>query len=128
MKINNKYVLNTKAYAEMLQKNNEKIKLYKEKIDELEKYNKLYKDSSEAKFHNCKYRQSRFIGGWDDVSSGMCELPNEDGRLDKLVEAGLLVKHIHGNSIEYFPVKSTKCNPACIFYEKAQSCLTWAGR
>ena len=37
MKINNKYVLNTKAYAEMLQKNNEKIKLYKEKIDELEK-------------------------------------------------------------------------------------------
>ena len=129
MGINDKYVLNTKAYAEMFQKNNEKIKLYKEKIDELEKQNKIYKDNSEAKCHNCKYRQSRFYtGGWDDVSSGMCELPNEDGRLDKLVEAGLLVKHTHGNSIEYFPVKSTKCNPACIPYEKAQSGLTWAGR
>ena len=129
MEINDKYVLNTKAYAEMFQKNNEKIKLYKEKIDELEKQNKLYKDNSQAKCNNCKYRQSRFYtGGWDDVSSGMCELPNKDGRLDKLVEAGLLVKHPHGNSIEYFPVKSTKCNPACIFYEKAQSGLTWAAR
>ena len=63
----------------------------------------------------------------------MCELPNENGRLDKLVEAGLLVKHINGNSIEYFPVKSNKHNPACmyptcIFYEKAQSSLTWADR
>ena len=129
MKIDKKYVLNTKAYIKMFQKNNDKIKLYKEKIDELEKQNKLYKDNSEAKCNNCKYRQSRFYtGGWDDVSSGMCELPNEDGRLDKLVEAGLLVKHTHGNSIEYFPVKSNKCNHACIFYEKAQSGLTWANR
>ena len=129
MKTDKKYVLNTKAYAKMFKKNNEKIELYRKKIDELEKQNKLYKDNSEAKCYNCKYRQSRFYtGGWDDVSSGMCELSNEDGRLDKLVEAGLLVKHTHGNSIEYFPVKSTKCNPACIFYEKAQSSLTWADR
>lgn len=129
MKIDKKYVLNTKAYAKMFKKNNEKIELYKKKIDELEKQNKLCKDNSEAKCYNCKYRQSRFYtGGWDDVSSGMCELPNEDGRLDKLVEAGLLVKHTHGNSIEYFPVKSIKYNPACIFYEKAQSNLTWADR
>ena len=129
MKIDNKYVLNNKAYVKMFQKNNEKIKLYKEKIDELEKQNKLYKDNLDAKCHNCKYRQRRFYtGGWNDVSSGMCELPNEDGRLDKLVEAGLLVKHTHGNSIEYFPVKSTKCNPACIFYEKAQNGLIWGDR
>ena len=134
MKIDKKYVLNTKAYSKMLKKNNEKIELYRKKIDELEKQNKLYKDNSEAKCYNCKYRQSRFYtGGWDDVSSGMCELPNEDGRLDKLVEAGLLVKHINGNSFEYFPVKSNKHNPnciypACIFYEKAQSSLTWADR
>ena len=134
MKINKKYVLNTKAYEKMFKKNNEKIELYRKKIDELEKQNKLYKDNSEAKCYNCKYRQSRFYtGGWDDVSSGMCELSNEDGRLDKLVEAGLLVKHENGNSIEYFPVKSNKHNPACmypacIFYEKAQSSLTWADR
>ena len=134
MKIDKKYVLNTKAYAKMFKKNNDKIELYRKKIDELEKQNKLYKDNSEAKCYNCKYRQSRFYtGGWDDVSAGMCELPNEDGRLDKLVEAGLLVKHANGNSIEYFPVKSNKCNtacmyPACIFYEKAQSSLTWADR
>ena len=129
MKIDKKYVLNTKAYTKMFKKNNEKIELYKKKIDDLEKQNKLYKDNSEAKCYNCKYRQSRFYtGGWDDVSSGMCELPNEDGRLDKLVEAGLLVKHENGNSFEYFPVKSTKCNPACIFYEKAKSSLTWADR
>ena len=129
MKTDNKYVLNNKAYVKMFQKNNEKIKLYKEKIDELEKQNKLYKDNLDAKCYNCKYRQSRFYtGGWDDVSSGMCELPNEDGRLDKLVEAGLLVKHTHGNYIEYFPVKSIKCNPACIFYEKAQTGLTWGDR
>ena len=129
MKTDKKYVLNTKAYAKMFKKNNEKIELYRKKIDELEKQNKLYKDNSEAKCYNCKYKQSRFYtGGWDDVSAGMCELPNEDGRLDKLVEAGLLVKHINGNSVEYFPVKSNKCNPACIFYEKAQSSLTWADR
>ena len=129
MKTDKKYVLNTKAYVKMLQKNNEKIELYRKKIDELEKQNNLYKDNSEAKCNNCKYRQSRFYtGGWDDVSNGMCELPNEDGRLDKLVEAGLLVKHTHGNSIEYFPVKTNKCNPACIFYEKAKSGLTWADR
>lgn len=129
MKIDKKYVLNIKAYAKMFKKNNEKIELYRKKIDELEKQNKLYKDNSEAKCYNCKYRQGRFYtGGWDDVSSGMCELPNEDGRLDKLVEAGLLVKHANGNSIEYFPVKSTKYNPACIFYDKAKSSLTWADR
>ena len=134
MKTDKKYVLNTKAYAKMFKKNNEKIELYRKKIDELEKQNKLYKDNSEAKCYNCKYRQSRFYtGGWDDVAPGMCELPNEDGRLDNLVEAGLLVKHTNGNSIEYFPVKSNKCNPACmypacIFYEKAQSSLTWADR
>ena len=129
MKTDKKYVLNTKAYTKMFKKNNEKIELYKKKIDELEKQNKLCKDNSEAKCYNCKYRQSRiYTGGWDDVSSGMCELPNEDGRLDKLVEAGLLVKHVNGNSIEYFPVKSTKYNPACIFYEKAKSSLTWADR
>ena len=135
MKIDKKYVLNTKAYSKMLKKNNEKIELYRKKIDDLEKQNKLYKDNSEAKCYNCKYRQSRFYtGGWDDVSAGMCELPNEDGRLDKLVEAGLLVKHTNGNSFEYFPVKSSnKRNhdcmyPACIFYEKAQSSLTWADR
>lgn len=129
MKIDKKYVLNTKAYAKMFKKNNEKIELYRKKIDELEKQNKLCKDNSEAKCYNCKYRQSRFYtGGWDDVSSCMCELPNEDGKLDKLVEAGLLVKHTNGNSIEYFPVKSTKYNPACIFYEKAKSSLTWADR
>ena len=134
MKIDKKYLLNTKAYMKMFQKNNEKIELYRKKINELEKQNKIYKDNSEAKCHNCKYRQSRFYtGGWDDVSSGMCELPNEDGRLDKLVEAGLLVKHKHGNSFEYFPVKSNKRNPACmypacIFYEKVQSSLTWADR
>ena len=129
MKIDKKYVLNTKAYAKMFKKNNEKIELYRKKIDELEKQNKLYKDNSEAKCNNCKYRQNRFYtGGCDDVSIGMCELPNEDGRLDKLVEAGLLVKHTHGNSFEYFPVKSNKSNPACIFYEKAQSSLTLADR
>ena len=128
-KLDKKYVLNAKAYAAMFQKNNDKIKLYKEKLDELEKQNKLYKDNSEAKRNTCKYRQNRFYtGGWDDVSIGICELPNEDGRLDKLVEAGLLVKHENGNSFEYFPVKSTKCNPACIFYEKAKSSLTWADR
>ena len=36
MKIDKKYVLNTKAYAKMLKKNNEKIELYRKKIDELE--------------------------------------------------------------------------------------------
>ena len=116
MKIDKKYVLNAKAYAEMFQKNNDKIEFYRKKIDELEKQNKAYKDNSEAKCDNCKHRQGRcYTGGWDDVSSGMCELSNEDGRLDKLVEAGLLVKHTNGNSVEYFPVKSNKCNPACIF-------------
>ena len=126
MKIDKKYVLNAKAYTEMFQKNNDKIEFYKKKIDELEKQNKAYKDNSEAKCDNCKHRQGRcYTGGWDDVSSGMCELSNEDGRLDKLVEAGLLVKHTNGNSVEYFPVKSNKYNPACIFYEKAQGSSTW---
>ena len=49
MKIDKKYAPNTKAYVEMFQKNNEKIKLYRKKIDELEKQNKLYKDNSETK-------------------------------------------------------------------------------
>ena len=57
MKIDKKYVLNTKAYAKMFKKNNDKIELYKKKIDELEKQNKLYKDNSEAKCYNCKYRR-----------------------------------------------------------------------
>ena len=35
MKIDKKYVLNAKAYAEMFQKNNDKIEFYRKKIDEL---------------------------------------------------------------------------------------------
>ena len=100
MKIDKKYVLNTKAYSKMLKKNNEKIELYRKKIDKLEKQNKLYKDNSEAKCHNCKYRQSRFYtGGWDDVSSGILINVDVNGSLN-IMRLGLEKQNVKLDVVE----------------------------